>query len=89
VNHVLTPEYWEHYAVLPKNLQARADFCFATLRENPRHPSLRLKRVGKLWSLRINNRYRALGVPQPEHILWHWIGSHVEYDKILRRLRGG
>ena len=28
--------------------------------------------------------YRALGRDVPEGILWGWIGSHAEYDKLLK-----
>ncbi len=31
--------------------------------------------------------YKALGImPQPELILWIWIGSHGEYDQLIKRL---
>jgi hypothetical protein len=53
------------------------------LKENPKHPSLHLKRVGKYWSVRIGMKYRALGVEIEEGLLWFWIGTHAEYDRIL------
>jgi hypothetical protein len=28
-------------------------------------------------------KYRALGVEIEEGILWFWIGTHAEYDKLL------
>jgi hypothetical protein len=27
--------------------------------------------------------YRALGLDKPEGIVWFWIGSHAEYDRIV------
>jgi hypothetical protein len=27
--------------------------------------------------------YRALAIEVPEGLLWFWIGSHSDYDKIL------
>ncbi len=27
--------------------------------------------------------YRALAVEIPEGLLWFWIGSHADYDKII------
>lgn len=59
---------------------------FRLLKEDPFHPSLHLKKVGKtkqLWSVRVGVRYRALGRDKPEGILWFWIGSHADYDKLL------
>jgi len=28
-------------------------------------------------------KYRALGVEIDEGMLWFWIGTHAEYDKLL------
>ncbi|HUH83723.1 MAG TPA: hypothetical protein VLX85_03895 [Stellaceae bacterium] len=53
------------------------------LKENPRHPSLRFKKVGRYWSVRIGSRYRALAVEIDDGLLWFWIGSDAEYDVIV------
>jgi hypothetical protein len=34
----------------------------------------------------IRNRYRSLGVRTDDAMIWFWIGSHSEYDQILKRL---
>jgi hypothetical protein len=60
-----------------------ADRSFLLLKADPRHPSIRLKRVGAVWSARIGLHYRALGEDHREGILWYWIGSHATYDKII------
>ena len=31
--------------------------------------------------------YRAVGVIDGEAITWFWIGSHADYDNLLKRLR--
>ena len=59
-----------------------ADGAFALLKSVPRHPSLHLKRLGKLWSARVGEHYRALGTDVPDGILWVWIGTHADYDRI-------
>ena len=46
-------------------------------------PSLHFKRIGAVWSVRIGDRFRALGHEAPEGIQWFWIGSHSDYDKIV------
>jgi len=84
MKHLASPSFWEQYQRLPKEVQRAAEKNFALLKTNPRHPSLHLKRVGKFWSVRIGMRYRALGVDVPEGVLWFWIGSHAEYDKMLK-----
>jgi hypothetical protein len=68
------------YAGLPENIRALADKNYALLKENPRHPSLQLKKVGRFWSVRVGSRYRALAVEIEGGLLWFWIGSHADYD---------
>ena len=41
------------------------------------------KRIGELWSVRVGLHYRALGVPVADGVLWFWIGSHDEYERLL------
>lgn len=73
------------YRGLPKDIQALADEKFSILKADPRHPSLRLKRVGRYWSVRVGLHHRAVGLEAPEFggIAWFWIGTHAEYDKLL------
>jgi hypothetical protein len=53
-------------------------------RENPRHPSLQLKKVGRFWSVRVGLNYRALAVVASDGLLWFWIGSHAEYIEKIK-----
>lgn len=53
------------------------------LKKDPRHPSLHLKKIGPFWSVRVGLHYRALGKPVDGGILWGWIGSHEDYDKLI------
>lgn len=77
-------DFWFHYRLLPPAIQELADKDFAILKENSRHPSLRLKKVGVLWSARVGISYRALGTDQGDAIVWFWIGTHAEYDSLLK-----
>jgi hypothetical protein len=52
-------------------------------RANPRHPSLRFKKIGELWSVRIGSGYRALSLLQEDTFFWFWIGTHNEYERLL------
>lgn len=66
-------------------VQTSAHRSYALLRENPAHPALQFKLIGdRYYSVRVGLHYRALGVPIPEGVQWFWIGSHAEYDKLLR-----
>jgi len=53
------------------------------LKTDPRHPSLQLKRIDELWSVRVGTHYRAIGIDAPNGIQWIWIGSHADYDRFL------
>jgi len=83
VTHRATVDFWSCYDALPETVQTVADRAFEMLRSDPRHPSLHLKKVGQLWSARAGIGHRALGLDIPEGILWFWIGSHAEYDRLI------
>lgn len=83
MRHFTTPEFWELYGALPQSVQELADKSFALLKANPQHPSLHFKKVGDYRSARVGLAYRALGVDILEGILWFWIGTHAEYDRLL------
>ena len=62
-------------------IQSQARAVYAFWKTDPFHPSLHFKSVGKgVWSIRINDNYRALGVMEGDTVTWHWIGSHREYE---------
>lgn len=84
MKHFASPEFWFHYRLLPEAIRDLADKNFALLKENPRHPSLRLKKVGIFWSVRVGISYRALGKVREEGIVWTWIGSHADYDSMVK-----
>lgn len=81
--HFASPDFWASYRQLPAEVQSLADKSFALLKSDPRHRSLRLKRVGEYYSVRVGLHYRALGVAVQDGISWFWIGTHGEYDKIV------
>lgn len=87
MKHLTLPRFWHYYHALPKEIQILANKNFQLLKTDPAHPSLHFKKIGQqnaLWSVRIGKQYRALGREKPEGILWFWIGSHADYDKLLK-----
>jgi hypothetical protein len=46
--------------------------------------TLHLKQIGEYWSVRITNAYRALALRQGDEFTWVWIGSHDDYERIIR-----
>ena len=84
MNHFASPEFWFHYRQLPPEIRQLADQNFDLLKSNPRHPSLRLKKVGVFWSVRVGRRHRALAKERQEGLVWFWVGPHDLYDALLR-----
>ncbi len=84
MKHFSSPSFWDYYNKLPISIKELADRNFQILKANPRHPSLHLKKVNKYWSVRVGIKYRAVAIELEEGLLWFWIGSHGEYDKIIQ-----
>lgn len=84
-----TERFWNCYSSLPKEIQQRAQKAYRLFRDNSRHPSLRLKKVvadPPVYSARITQSYRALGVKEDNKMIWFWIGSHEDYEHLLKEL---
>lgn len=82
--HLASPSFWKCYDQLPPPIRTLADKNFDLMKDDSTHPSLHLKQVGRYWSVRVGLRHRALGVEIENGILWFWIGSHAEYDGLIR-----
>ena len=81
--HRTTPRFWALFARLPVALQTVARKNFELLKNNPSHPSLHFKKVGKLWSVRAGLNHRALAVEDGADFIWVWIGPHDEYIRLI------
>ena len=85
MNHFTTPQFWQLYNTLPREVGKLADKSFALLKADPGHSSLNFKKVGDYWSVRVGLHYRALAKERTEGIVWFWIGSHAVYDTLIRQ----
>ena len=77
------PSFWRAYGALNERTRDAARRAYWLFAENPNHPSLRFKTLGgydHIWSVRVNEQYRAVGERQGERITWVWIGTHNEFD---------
>jgi hypothetical protein len=72
---------------LPTDVKRQAYSAYRQFKHDPYHASLQFKRVSQrqqLYSVRIGISYRALGLrEEADLIVWIWIGSHADYDKLL------
>jgi hypothetical protein len=73
------------FARLPEDIQEQARRAYRLFRADPTHPGLRFKKVEQsenVYSVRIGLGYRALGTLEGSTVLWFWIGSHADYDRL-------
>ena len=82
MKHFASPDFWITYDKLPASTRGIADKNFKLLKADVSHPSLHFKKVGKLRSVRVGIGYRALGVEIGADVLWYWIGSHADFDRM-------
>ena len=76
------------FAALLPAVQQEANEAYARWRVDPNHPSLDFKRLrppsARLVSARVGLHHRVMGsVLANGDILWFWIGTHAEYDKLV------
>ncbi len=82
-----TRRFRELLAALPAHVQQQANDAYALFRASPHHPGLRFKQVHAkppTYSARVGIGYRAVGVAAGDSIIWYWIGSHADYDLLLK-----
>ena len=82
MKHSASTRFWGRYDALPEEIRTLADKSYVLLKNDPRHPSLHFKKLGKFWSARVGLHHRALAVEVEDGMLWVWIGTHAEYDRL-------
>jgi len=83
--HRTSGRFWNLFANLPESVQIVARKNFDLLKDDPSHPSLHFKKVGKLWSVRAGINHRALAAEDGADFIWVWIGPHDEYRRLIKR----
>lgn len=84
MKHCASPEFWAAYEKLPQQVRLLADRNFLLLKNDPGHPSVHLKKVGRYVSVRVGQQYRALAIEVDHRLLWFWIGTHAAYDRLVK-----
>lgn len=85
INEDFLDSYWK----LPRTIRDQARKAYGLFRDNPQHPSLNFKRIHPsepFYSARISRGYRTVGILDNDVIIWFWIGSHTDYDKLVSLL---
>jgi mRNA-degrading endonuclease RelE of RelBE toxin-antitoxin system len=90
MNSHTTDAFRKAFSKLPADVRKQARQAYRLFIENPYHPSLRFKSIHPtrpIYSVRIGLNYRAVGVRDGQDVIWFWIGSHAEYDKLIQQFK--
>jgi hypothetical protein len=85
----LTDDFRNCFEKLPERIKRTARKNYKIWKENQNHPGLDFKSVGNklpVYSIRVSIGWRACGVKENDTIIWFWIGSHEDYNNLLKRL---
>jgi mRNA-degrading endonuclease RelE of RelBE toxin-antitoxin system len=85
----VTRTFRKRLGELSASVREQAAKAYALWQEDPYHPSLQFKRVSQrqpIYSARVSINYRVLGLLEGDRIYWYWIGTHDEYDDLLKRM---
>lgn len=77
------------YKNLPKQVRKTANKQYKIFKQDPYHPSLHFKKIHStkpIFSARVNQNYRTIGILNENIIIWFWIGSHDDYDKLIQNI---
>jgi len=84
-----TKSFRKALATLPDAIRRQAREAYQQFKRDPHYPSLQFKcihAVKPIYSARITIDYRAVGILSGDEIVWFWIGSHADYDKLIQQL---
>ncbi|MBI3414597.1 MAG: hypothetical protein HY043_04635 [Verrucomicrobia bacterium] len=83
-----TRRFWQAYAGLPIHAQTQANKTYELWQQNHQHPSLQFKKLKareNRFSVRVGDRYRAIGRRVGDTVEWVWIGTHEDYNKLTEQ----
>ena len=83
-----TRRFWSCFESFLPSIQTLARKNYLLWLKNSHHPSLHFKKLSgseTRFSIRVGDRYRAVGQTTGDGVEWVWIGSHEEYNKLLNR----
>lgn len=85
-----TRQFRDLYASLPERVRKQAREAYRQFHDNPAAPGLNFERIAgsrtPIYSARVSEQYRVLGRREDDTIVWFWIGTHSDYDKLIGRL---
>jgi hypothetical protein len=85
-----TTRFRSAFRDLEPDVKRQARRAYRLFKRNAHHPTLHFKKVHPtepIWPVRIAGGYRAVGVRDGDEIVWCWIGSHEDYERLLSQAR--
>ena len=82
---VATRRFWDLFHALPTDVQRLAVKNYRLWQRESEHPSLGFRKLQggqDRFTIRVGNHYRALGKLSGDTVIWVWIGTHAEYDRL-------
>jgi hypothetical protein len=85
----INDDFLKFYRRLPTDIRQQARKAYRLFQQDPYHPSLNFKSIHPsqpFYSARISRGYRTVGIRSDDKIIWFWIGSHADYDRLISSL---
>jgi hypothetical protein len=85
----ITDSFRQNYGELAPDLKISVKRAYKLWLKNTHHPSLHFKKIHDqepIWSVRVSKNYRVIGVMRDEKMIWFFVGTHAQYDKIIKKL---
>jgi len=89
LNSQVTDDFLACFAALPDAVKTQARKVYRLWQQDPTHPGLQFKKVHTkepIYSARVSLGWRVLGLLENDTMYWFWIGSHADYDRLLKQL---
>lgn len=89
MNSRTTRGFRERFTALPAHVRRQANEAYRLFQHDPAHPGLHFKKVypdPPTYTARVGISYRAAGVLDGDTVVWYWIGTHAEYDRLVSNL---
>jgi hypothetical protein len=84
MKHLASSAFWEAYQRLPADIRDLANKNYEMLKQNPQHPSLHFKKKSvDSGRFVLAAAIAHLAVQENDNLVWFWIGSHADYDRLI------
>ena len=84
-----TKRFRKLLADLPPHVQRQAKETYLAWLRDPWQPQLQFKQIHAtrpIFSARIGRDWRAVCIRTGHTAVWYFIGSHADYDKLIKQL---